>query len=196
MENLDVVLEKAKHMDADAMEELLKEFKPKVTAISREYFLLGAEFDDILQFGYIALYKAILSYDKTKNDNFSSFASMCIHRGIQTAVKNANRKKNSILNDYQTINIAGGVDLDNHNLIVDKNSMQSEQNFMSHLSTEFATNKIKEILTDKQFKVFNLFLSGYSYAEIAKIQNITTKQVDNLIQIIKRKLIARIDEFV
>ena len=48
----------AKNHNEEAMEELMRTFKPKVIAISREYFLIGAEFDDLIQEGMIGLYKA------------------------------------------------------------------------------------------------------------------------------------------
>ena len=103
MENLDELILKAKNHDQNAMDQLLQRFKSKVIAISREYFLIGADFDDLIQEGMIGLYRAINVYDPNKNHNFSAFASLCIHRQLQNAVKNANRKKNSPLNSYLPI---------------------------------------------------------------------------------------------
>ena len=93
---------KAKNHDEEAMEKLLQAFKPKVIAISREYFLIGAEFDDLLQEGMIGLYKAINVYDETKNHSFSAFASLCIHRQLQNAVKmQIERKITHLIHIYQ-----------------------------------------------------------------------------------------------
>ena len=44
-------IKRAQTHDEEAMENLLRIFKPKVVAISREYFLIGADFDDLLQEG-------------------------------------------------------------------------------------------------------------------------------------------------
>ena len=84
MESIDELIIKAKNNDENAMEQLLQRFKSKVTAISREYFLVGADFDDLIQEGMIGLYKAINVYNPNKNHNFSAFASLCIHRQLQT----------------------------------------------------------------------------------------------------------------
>ena len=108
MEDILNLIKLAKNHDEQAMDELLGMFKPKVIAISREYFLVGAEFDDLIQEGMIGLYKAIGIYDETKNHNFSAFASLCIHRQLQNAVKNANRKKNNPLNTYLPIKYFDG----------------------------------------------------------------------------------------
>ena len=59
----------AKNHDEEAMETLLREFKPKVIAISREYFLIGAEFDDLIQEGMLGLNKAINAFEFLNNES-------------------------------------------------------------------------------------------------------------------------------
>ncbi len=192
MEDIIKLIKLAKNHDEQAMDELLGMFKPKVIAISREYFLVGAEFDDLIQEGMIGLYKAIGIYDETKNHNFSAFASLCIHRQLQNAVKNANRKKNNPLNTYLPIKyFDGSSSSDEDNVlklvIVDDNS-NIEQNYIDKEINTIMMSKVKEILTDEQFSILKLFLNGDSYSNIAKQTGITTKQVDNMLQAIKKKL--------
>ncbi len=186
------LIKKAKNHDEEAMEELLQAFKPKVTAISREYFLVGAEFDDLIQEGMIGLYKAINIYDETKNHSFSAFASLCIHRQLQNAVKNANRKKNSPLNSYLPIKYYDGTSSsDEENIlklvIVDDNS-NIEQNYIDKELNTIVISKVKDILTSEQFEILKQFLNGDSYTSIAEKNNITNKQVDNMLQAIKKKI--------
>lgn len=192
MESIDELIIKAKNNDENAMEQLLQRFKSKVTAISREYFLVGADFDDLIQEGMIGLYKAINVYDPNKNHNFSAFASLCIHRQLQNAVKNANRKKNSPLNSYLPIEYYGGVKTDADDsfsklIIVDDNS-DFEKQFIDNEMNAIMISKVKNILTDVQFKLLKMFLNGESYINMAKALNISTKQVDNMLQSIKKKL--------
>ena len=192
MESIDELIIKAKNNDENAMEQLLQRFKSKVTAISREYFLVGADFDDLIQEGMIGLYKAINVYDPNKNHNFSAFASLCIHRQLQNAVKNANRKKNSPLNSYLPIEYYGGVKTDADDsfsklIIVDDNS-DFEKQFIDNEMNAIMISKVKNILTDVQFKLLKMFLNGESYINMAKSLNISTKQVDNMLQSIKKKL--------
>ena len=192
MESIDELIIKAKNNDENAMEQLLQRFKSKVTAISREYFLVGADFDDLIQEGMIGLYKAINVYDPNKNHNFSACASLCIHRQLQNAVKNANRKKNSPLNSYLPIEYYGGVKTDADDsfsklIIVDDNS-DFEKQFIDNEMNAIMISKVKNILTDVQFKLLKMFLNGESYINMAKALNISTKQVDNMLQSIKKKL--------
>ena len=182
----------AKLHNESAMEELLTFFKPKVIAISREYFLIGADFDDLIQEGMIGLYKAISVYDETKNHNFSAFASLCIHRQLQNVVKNANRKKNSPLNMYVPIKYYDGSNSSDEerfvNLVIVDDSSNIEQNYIDKEMNAILVSKIKEILSIQQFNVLKMFLNGESYVNIAKTLNITKKQVDNMLQAIKKKL--------
>ena len=183
---------KAKNHEEEAMEKLLQAFKPKVIAISREYFLIGAEFDDLLQEGMIGLYKAINVYDETKNHSFSAFASLCIHRQLQNAVKNANRKKNNPLNSYLPIKYYDGSSSSDEDrilklVIVDDNS-DIEQNYIDKELNTIVISKVKDMLTSEQFNVLKLFLNGETYSDISNKTNLTTKQVDNMLQAIKKKL--------
>jgi len=186
------LIKRTKQHDDEAMEKLLQFFKSKVTSISREYFLLGGDFDDIIQEGMIGLYKAIQSYDETKNNNFGAFASLCIHRQIQNAVKNANRKKNSPLNQYLPIKYFDGSGSSDEDsvlklVIADENS-NVEQNYIDKEISTIVLSKVKNCLSEEQFQILKLFINGESYSEIAKELNISSKQVDNNLQAIKKKL--------
>ena len=195
IENL---ITKAKSHDSEAMEELLQQFKPKVIAISREYFLIGAEFDDLIQEGMIGLYKAIGVYDASKNHSFSAFASLCIHRQLQNAVKNANRKKNNPLNSYLPIKYYDGSSSSEEDsilrLVIADDNSNIEQNYIDKEINTIVISKVKDMLTEEQFKVLNHFLNGDSYGLIAEKNNMTSKQVDNMLQAIKKKLRTLADD--
>ena len=194
MEETELIQEikRAQAHDDEAMENLLRIFKPKVIAISREYFLIGADFDDLLQEGMIGLYKAINIYDPDKNHNFSAFASLCIHRQLQNAVKNANRKKNAPLNSYVPIKYFDGSntsddDKVNKLVIVDDDS-DIEKNYIDREMNAIVISKVRNLLSELQFKVLKMFINGESYETMANSLGISKKKVDNLIQAIKKKL--------
>ena len=185
-------IKRAQAHDEDAMENLLRIFKPKVIALSREYFLIGADFDDLLQEGMIGLYKAIRIYDPEKNHNFSAFASLCIHRQLQNAVKNANRKKNAPLNSYVPIKYYDGSntsddDKINKLVIVDDDS-DIEKNYIDKEMNAIVISRVKDLLSDEQFRVLKMFINGASYEDMANSLHISKKKVDNLLQAIKKKL--------
>lgn len=183
---------KAKNQDENAIDELFSLFKSKVNAIAREYFLIGADSDDLIQEGMIGLYKAINIYNPEKNHNFSAFASLCIHRQLQNAVKNANRKKNSPLNSYVPIKYYDGSSSSEEEnimkLVIVDDTSDIEQNIVEKETNAILLSKVKDVLNDLQFTVLKKFINGESYSDIAESVNITTKNVDNLLQAIKKKL--------
>ncbi len=189
MEDINNLVKLAQNKDTSSMEQLLRMFKPKVTAISREYFLVGADSDDLMQEGMIGLYKAINVFNADKNHSFSAFASLCIHRQMQTAVKNANRKKNSPLNNYLPINFEDNDDDDEQlNILLVDDDSDVEKNFLDNELKAVLISRVKDLLSAEQFKLLRQFLNGDSYAQIAADNNLTKKQVDNTLQAIKRKL--------
>lgn len=191
MQEINQYVLQAKNGDMESMDYILQYFKPKVTAICREYFLIGADFDDILQEGMIGLYKAIMGYNSDKNVNFPAFASMCIHHQIQNAVKTANSKKHQPLNDYVTINIEGRID-DNKDdapkIMLQANDKGVEQLSLDKERATLFYENLKSQLSYLQYCILLMYLNGYSYSEIAQKHNLTNKNVDNQIQAIKRKL--------
>ena len=189
-EEIFALVEEAQNHDEIAIEKLFTLFKPKVTAIAREYFLLGADIDDLVQEGMIGLYRAICVFDRNKNKSFSAFASLFIHRKMQNAVKLASRKKNEPLNTYVPINHFDdkGDDDDNLNFVIVDDNSNVEEYFLDREMKTIVISKVKDILTSEQYKLLKMFLNGHSYSDMANRTGMSTKQVDNSIQAIKRKL--------
>ena len=90
---------KAKAGDANAMNDILERHKSLVNKISRSYFLLGGDIEDIIQEGMIGLYKAIQGFEPNKSASFKTFATTCIKHQIISLVKKASSQKNTILSN-------------------------------------------------------------------------------------------------
>ena len=105
------LIQRAKEKDETAFEKLFSKYKPLASKISRRYFLIGQDQDDLEQEAMIGLFRAFQSFDANKNSDFGSFASMCISRQIQSAIKLANREKNKALNESIGLNNQGGFTL-------------------------------------------------------------------------------------
>ncbi len=192
-EKVEDLIKKAQAHDDAAMETLLKMFKPKVIAISREYFLIGADVDDLIQEGMIGLFRAIRIYNPEKNHNFNAFASLCIHRQLQNAVKNANRKKNTPLNAYIPINNADdtrNADGDDEpiSIIIADEESNIEKYIIDREVNAIVLSKVKDMFNYLQNRVLKMFLNGDTYQDIASACSLTPKKVDNMLQSIKKKL--------
>ena len=190
MSQINEIVSKAQMGDFESMENILTVFKPKVTAICREYFLFGADFDDLSQEGMIGLYKAVVAYNAEKNSSFSNFATMCIHHQVQNAVKIASSKKNHPLNDYVSISVDGGfsTDDDGPKIMLEATDKGAEQLTIDKEREKNLHKKLRQVLTTEQYEILLMYLNGYTYGQMAQMRRITTKKVDNNIQAIKRKL--------
>ena len=90
----------------DIMDFLLNKYKNLVKSQASQYFIPGADEQDILQEGMIGLFKAVRDFDEKKDASFATFAKLCISRNIQSAVNKANRKKQEPLNTSVSLNAA------------------------------------------------------------------------------------------
>lgn len=195
MENLsdEILTQKAKQGDIKSLDFLMQKYKKLANKIARSYFLLGAEYDDLLQEAMIGLYKAILSFNKDSTASFHTFAHMCITRNVQSAVKTANRQKNQILNSSLSLDekVESGFSFDETNdinLFVLSTKSPDEKLIENENFVEIK-EKIKDALSNFELKVLMHYLSGESYTQIAQKLNVENKSIDNALSRIRNKLV-------
>ncbi len=193
MEDIDLI-RKAKQGDETSLELLLAKFKPLACKIARKYFLAGQDEEDLYQEAMIGLFKAEQSFNENAGQEFKSFATLCINRQIQTAVKNSNRKKNKILNESISLNNQGGIDIyesdDDEQLyfIIPSSSPLPDDELIYKEKINEIKNAINQKLSTYERKVLSLYLKGLSYKEMGQILEKETKSIENCLSRIKSKL--------
>ena len=175
-----------------AIEELFSRYKPVVSSVARSYFLVGSELDDLVQEGMIGLYKACKNFNE-KSASFKTFAYLCIKRQIQSAVKQANRQKNKVLNNYISLDSQGGYKTGENGeeeavLVIPSSDLSPDDEIIERENYEEILTKIKRALSPLELKVLTLYLKGKSYQTISKMVGKNTKSVDNSLHRIKNKL--------
>lgn len=176
--------------DSDATDYLLSKYSSLVLSITRSYFLIGADYDDVIQEGMIGLFKAIRDY-KINDSSFSTFAHMCIKRQIITAIKSATRKKHMPLNSYVSLNKTIYDDEQETtllNLLSDNIEPSPEDILINKEGFNVTKNNIFSVLSSYEKAVLEKYLQGMSYADIAGELNKPEKSIDNALQRIKRKI--------
>lgn len=191
----EVLIQRAQAQDYDAMDALMQRYKGIVRKRARSLFIIGGDQDDLMQEGMIGLFKAIQDYDKSKEAVFSTFAQLCISRQLYSAVKSSNRKKNIPLNTYVSI----------YSPVYSEQGEETEGSFMVDHSLEAAELSPEEILIDRENvhslrckieeclsamekQVFDLYMEGMTYQEIARHLDKEPKSIDNALQRIKSKV--------
>lgn len=180
-----------------ALDCLIDRYKDIVGIKANKFFMVGSEKDDMLQEGYIGLYKAVRSFNKEKQNSFKTFAGLCIERQMITAVKNSNRQKHIPLNSSLSLN-SGAYDENNDTEVMEilDTRKTGEDPLDIITQKEYFTvieKAINENLSDFEKRVLLHYKNGESYAEIAEKLQSKVKSVDTAIQRIRKKAIKNID---
>ncbi len=191
------VIDKIHQGDEEALAYILEKYKELVNMKVGKYFIVGAEKEDTVQEGMIGLFKAIKSFDNTKQNSFKSFANICIERQLITAIKSSNRQKHMPLNSYLSLNTAAydNNEDDSVELLETFNSNTIEDPLDTIMKQEYykeVENAVNKNLSKFEKQVLDRFLKGDSYIKIAEKLDSPVKSVDNAIQRIRKKAIKNI----
>ena len=183
------LIELVQQQDETAENQLFERYKDLVTKISRGYFIVGGDIEDLIQEGMIGLYRAIKGFKQGKDATFKTFAVICIKHQIHAAIKKSLAKKNLPLStavSFQTF------DKDKESeeylpleLVLD---ITPAEHAIDKENLVALKQNIKECLSNFEIKVLKLYLQGFSYIEIANKLEIAKKSIDNALLRIRTKL--------
>lgn len=175
-----------------ASETIFKKYEAVIDYYAKKYSPFvegkGIDYNDLYQEGLIGLDSAIKGYKDQKDIKFSTFAFICIKRKIITAVKQANRKKHSILNESYSIDYHNEDDKNGFENVVHNNDGGIEDLLVSKENAETFNKRLKEELTPFEKQVYELRLYGFNYDEISKNLGKTTKSIESALFRIRIKL--------
>lgn len=190
------LVELAKAGNAEATQRLMSRYSQFVRMKAMSYFIAGGECEDLIQEGYIGLFKAIRDYQPSRAASFRSFAELCVTRQIITAIKTACRQKHSPLNGYVSFSYApAGLEHEGWtlaDLLPAGRSADPVAQVISAEELDSLTNCLTTLLSPLESQVLRHYLEGLSYESIAELIDHDTKTVDNALQRVKRKVMAHL----
>lgn len=178
---------------SDITDYLMEKYKDLVKAKARSMFILGADNDDLIQEGMIGLFKAIRDYDAGRDASFYTFAELCISRQIYTAVQASRRQKHIPLNNYISLynNVSENSD-DDEKYLIDAlqptGDRSPEELIIDRENMDVLEQRIEESLSPFEKQVLDLYVTGMSYVQIAKVLGRDEKSTDNALQRLKGKI--------
>lgn len=191
--NDEKLAELAQAGDETAEEVLINRYKELVKSRARMYFIAGADAEDVIQEGMIGLFKAVRDYCSDRDTLFRTFAAVCINRQIITAIKTAKRMKHGPLNNSISLNRpleeSGGEKDVIENILAAPVSNPEEMILIQDTIDEI-TSAMSQILSKFELQVWQLYISGQNYTDIAEKTGKSPKSIDNALQRIKRKIAA------
>ncbi|MEG0664204.1 MAG: sigma-70 family RNA polymerase sigma factor, partial [Clostridia bacterium] len=167
-----------------AFNELISRYAKIIKLHTNPYKFSSFDIEDLWQEGWLGFLSAVNRFDDEKNTMFKSFASVCIKNRILSAVKKIVSQKDNI----KTMSLSSQTEqstLEKSIMPVKENpeSVFFDKDYEGHLFSI-----IKTVLTEKEYKIIILFLSGFSYDEIAKKLGVNVKSIDNSLQKIRKKI--------
>ena len=182
------MLEAARSGDREALNRIILYYEPEIRKIACKYFLQRADYDDLLQEGRIAIYKAFLSYKSRPDIPFLHFLRMVVKRKLIDSLRAHNRLKHTNLNEAYSLN---------NNLSEEHGDSflnivgHSEDPATTIIAIDEARTFIEDLsrgLSDLERLVFEYyFVAGLQQREVSRRLGLTPKSLDNAIQRIRRK---------
>jgi RNA polymerase sporulation-specific sigma factor len=183
-DDIRVLIVAVRNGDQVAFAALLERYKPLIDAAvakfsSDEAFSLYRE--DLKQEASLVFYNSILAYDLEQNEvEFGLFAKICIHNALVSVLRSLKRRTEEPIAQIPE-------------------SLLTVQDFDDPLSRMLERERLKSLyavirknLSDLEYEVWQLYMSGRSSAEIAERLGTDQKSVNNAIYRIRKKLRDRL----
>ena len=168
---LEEIIAKARTGDSEAFAELSRSYTPLIESMTEKYAVLtegfGADKDDVRQEVSLAFYKATMTFDSEQSEvSFGLYAKICIRNRLVSMLRSLRKKRVKPLKD---------------------NDGDSKRQSASLELRELMKNA-PSLLSKRESTVFSMYVSGFSYADIAQKLMISEKSVDNALFRAKKKL--------
>lgn len=186
------LIDRLRDGDDKIVDYICDKYKNLVLSKAKSMYIIGGDTEDLIQEGMIGLFKAVRDYDSGRDASFFTFAQLCISRQMYNAVQASQRMKHVPLNGYISLygNDNNGEKEENSLLeeIPDRNELNPEEMFLDKERVSYLERKIEKELSTFEKQVLDLYLTGMSYIEIARVLGRDEKSTDNALQRLKGKI--------
>ena len=179
--------------EPSVMEYLMDKYKNLVRSKAKSMYILGGDNDDLIQEGMIGLFKAVRDYDSGRDASFMTFADLCISRQMYTAVSAAGRQKHIPLNSYVSLYAGEDGQTGEENSSILFASLANEKEnpeklFLDKERVAYLEGRIEQELSEFEKQVLDLYMTGMTYSQIAKVLGRDEKSTDNALTRLKGKI--------
>jgi RNA polymerase sporulation-specific sigma factor len=176
----DEMLLRAARQDESLMSELITRYVNviviKANKLARGFSRFNRQdAEDFISEGFLALLSAIRTYEESKG-GFAAYANACID----------NRMKNALGKARRTLFLSEEFDP----ALIKEQSPGADEIIIEKESRNEILKRIGRVLSDRELKVFEMYLNSFSYRQIAARLNISVKSVDNALSRARAKLKA------
>ncbi len=194
------LIDRQRSGERQIMDYIMDKYKHLVRKKAKSMYILGADNDDLIQEGMIGLFKAVRDFDPGRDASFYTFADLCISRQMYNAVQASRREKHTPLNTYVSLYAdmaeAGGDGNSTElvNVIASAVETNPEQLMIDRENVADIEAIIEKELSGFEKQVLDLYMTGMSYSQIARVLSRDAKSTDNALQRLKAKLRRAVDQ--
>lgn len=182
------ILEAARSGDEEALNQIIQYYEPEVRMIACKYFLPKADYDDLIQEGRIAIYRAVLSFDTKLDIPFLHFLRMVIKRKLIDSLRKYTRQKHVNLNDAFSLNNVISESEETSFISLLANAEDPATMVIANEEARSMIHGVNKDLSNLERLVFeHYFIQGFKQREVSERLGLPPKSLDNAIQRIKRK---------
>lgn len=186
------LIDRMQNGEAGITDYICDKYKYLVRKKAKSMYILGGDNEDLIQEGMIGLFKAVREYDAGRDASFYTFAELCISRQLYTAVQASRRKKHAPLNSYISLSTDVYHDKDGNWELLEYLTASNHQNPEAVILDKERVADLEELIQSKlspfEKQVLDLYLTGMSYTQIAKVLGRDEKSTDNALQRLKMKI--------
>lgn len=187
------LIDRLRNGEESIVDYICDKYKNLVRSKAKSMYILGADGEDLIQEGMIGLFKAVRDYDSGRDASFFTFADLCISRQMYTAVQASKRQKHIPLNSYISLygNHSEKEEGEERNLLealADPAELNPEALFLDKERVAYLEQMIENELSGFEKQVLDLYMTGMSYTQIAKVLGRDEKSADNALQRLKGKI--------
>lgn len=177
----------------EAKDVLFEKYKYIIDIEIKKYLnmanMLGYDYNDLYQDALVGFADALNSYRDDKDTALASFITLCVDRKLHVAIIKAGRIKNKVLNESLSLeHVYDQFTVPLMDLLSDNSENDPLENILKEEKLQELNMKIKDELSDIEYEVYSLMISGLRYNEIAILLDKNLKQIDNTMQRVKSKI--------
>lgn len=182
----------------EAKDIIYQKYKYIIDIYMKKYYkiskMLKMDKNDLYQEALVGFADAIKCYRDEKEAGLATFISLCVERRMQTALLKANRIKSQVFNEAISLDYIYSNSTTLKDVLSDNNENNPLEKMTRNESFQELIKEIRKVLSNKEYEVFHLKISGLSNKEIALLINKNLKQVDNTMTRLKNKIKKILDE--
>lgn len=182
-----------KENDFNDYEIIYEKYRPLIYKIALKYKntckSFGYELDDLMQVGYLALFKSVKTFHYECDNTFYTYILHVIENSIIGVIRGNNTNRSRVLNESISYDILlPGTDVSYIDIISDP---KSERDILDIFEQERNFIVFKNTLSFDVACIFELKFNGFLNDEISKLLEISLKDVKKGINKIKKQLLYR-----